>query len=106
MPWRQRVPLRLAELLPQHRRQRPHPFAIQRHRHPRFTRRIRLRPCSSARPPDESNISGIHYLDRGYEKLVEKLSALGAEISRIKAPESTLKPLVKALAASKSPVSH
>jgi UDP-N-acetylglucosamine 1-carboxyvinyltransferase len=50
--------------------------------------------------PDESNISGIHYLDRGYENIVEKLSTLGAEISRVKAPESTLKPLVKALSAS------
>jgi UDP-N-acetylglucosamine 1-carboxyvinyltransferase len=47
--------------------------------------------------PDESSISGIHYLDRGYEKLVEKLASLGAEISRLKAPDSTLKPLVKAL---------
>ncbi len=49
--------------------------------------------------PDESQISGIHYLDRGYENIVQKLSSLGAEISREKAPESSLKPLVKALAA-------
>jgi UDP-N-acetylglucosamine 1-carboxyvinyltransferase len=49
--------------------------------------------------PDESNISGVHYLDRGYENIVQKLSALGAEISRVKAPESSLKPLVKALTA-------
>jgi UDP-N-acetylglucosamine 1-carboxyvinyltransferase len=48
--------------------------------------------------PEESHISGIHYLDRGYEKLVEKLSSLGADICRIKASESPLKPLVKALA--------
>lgn len=47
--------------------------------------------------PDESQISGIHYLDRGYEKVVEKLSSLGADIQREKAPDSTLKPLVKAL---------
>ncbi len=51
--------------------------------------------------PDESNISGIQYLDRGYEKIVEKLSSLGAEISREKASDSVLKPLVKALATSK-----
>ncbi len=50
--------------------------------------------------PEESNISGIHYLDRGYENIVEKLSSLGADIQRVKAPESTLKPLVKALSAS------
>lgn len=48
--------------------------------------------------PDQSHISGIHYLDRGYEKLVEKLSSLGADITREKASGSVLKPLVKALA--------
>lgn len=39
--------------------------------------------------PDVSIISGAHYLDRGYEHLVEKLSSLGADISR----ESTKKPV-------------
>ena len=47
--------------------------------------------------PDISHISGVHYLDRGYENIVQKLSSLGAEISREKAPESTLKPIIKAL---------
>lgn len=51
--------------------------------------------------PDVSNISGVHYLDRGYEKLVEKLSSIGAEVTREKASDSVLKPLVKALAGSK-----
>ncbi len=46
--------------------------------------------------PEESQISGLQYLDRGYEKVVDKLSSLGADISRTKA-ESALKPLVKAL---------
>jgi UDP-N-acetylglucosamine 1-carboxyvinyltransferase len=32
--------------------------------------------------PDTSNISGLHYLDRGYENLVEKLASLGADVSR------------------------
>jgi UDP-N-acetylglucosamine 1-carboxyvinyltransferase len=32
--------------------------------------------------PDTSTISGAHYLDRGYEKLVEKLSSLGADVTR------------------------
>jgi UDP-N-acetylglucosamine 1-carboxyvinyltransferase len=32
--------------------------------------------------PETSVISGAHYLDRGYENLVEKLTALGATISR------------------------
>jgi UDP-N-acetylglucosamine 1-carboxyvinyltransferase len=48
--------------------------------------------------PDESHISGVHYLDRGYENIVQKLSTLGAEITRMKTPEPSLKPLVKALA--------
>lgn len=55
---------------------------------------------------DESNISGIHYLDRGYENIVEKLSSLGADISRVKAPESTLKPIVKALSEAKAGKAH
>lgn len=50
--------------------------------------------------PDESSMSGIHYLDRGYENIVEKLSSLGADIQRIKASESSLKPLVKTLSTS------
>ncbi len=33
--------------------------------------------------PDVSNISGVHYLDRGYENLVEKLSQLGANVERV-----------------------
>ena len=33
--------------------------------------------------PETSTISGIHYLDRGYENLVQKLSGLGAEIERL-----------------------
>lgn len=32
--------------------------------------------------PSVSTITGAHYLDRGYEHLVEKLSSLGADISR------------------------
>lgn len=32
--------------------------------------------------PDTSHIFGAHFLDRGYENLVEKLSSLGADISR------------------------
>lgn len=30
----------------------------------------------------ESTISGLHYIDRGYEHLTEKLTALGAEVER------------------------
>lgn len=40
--------------------------------------------------PDTSNISGAHFLDRGYENLVEKLASLGADVKR----ESTSKKLV------------
>jgi UDP-N-acetylglucosamine 1-carboxyvinyltransferase len=32
--------------------------------------------------PDTSNITGAHFLDRGYENLVEKLASLGAEVTR------------------------
>ncbi len=32
--------------------------------------------------PDVSHLSGAHFLDRGYENLVGKLSGLGADISR------------------------
>jgi len=31
---------------------------------------------------DESHINGVHYLDRGYENIVEKLANLGADIER------------------------
>lgn len=48
--------------------------------------------------PDESKISGLHYLDRGYERIVDKLSCLGAELTRSKAESPNVKPLVKALA--------
>ncbi|MFY7842682.1 MAG: UDP-N-acetylglucosamine 1-carboxyvinyltransferase [Rhabdochlamydiaceae bacterium] len=34
---------------------------------------------------DESRISGLKYLDRGYDHLVEKLSSLGASIERVSA---------------------
>jgi UDP-N-acetylglucosamine 1-carboxyvinyltransferase len=32
--------------------------------------------------PETSRLSGLHYLDRGYEQLVKKLSVLGADICR------------------------
>lgn len=35
---------------------------------------------------EESTITNLQYLDRGYEKIDEKLKSLGAEISRIKKP--------------------
>lgn len=33
--------------------------------------------------PDESTISGLHFLDRGYEDIVGKLTSLGADILRV-----------------------
>ncbi len=33
--------------------------------------------------PEESSISGLHFIDRGYEKLVHKLETLGADIRRV-----------------------
>lgn len=43
--------------------------------------------------PDTSNISGLHFLDRGYENLTQKLASLGADISRIPNPMTPLKDL-------------
>lgn len=43
-----------------------------------------------------SIISGLPFLDRGYEALVDKLGALGADVSRINIPEPTEKPPVPA----------
>jgi UDP-N-acetylglucosamine 1-carboxyvinyltransferase len=42
-----------------------------------------------------SEISNVHFLDRGYENLTEKLAALGADITRVKQEENNpLKKLV------------
>jgi UDP-N-acetylglucosamine 1-carboxyvinyltransferase len=45
--------------------------------------------------PDVSTISGISYLDRGYENLVGKLAGLGAEIERIPRPLTPEEVLLK-----------
>jgi UDP-N-acetylglucosamine 1-carboxyvinyltransferase len=37
--------------------------------------------------PDESTISHVDFLDRGYENLVEKLTSLGADITRVPKPK-------------------
>ena len=37
----------------------------------------------------ETQIEDIGYIDRGYEKVVEKFSALGADIRRVTVPEAT-----------------
>jgi UDP-N-acetylglucosamine 1-carboxyvinyltransferase len=37
--------------------------------------------------PEESSLTGLPYLDRGYENLEGKLQSLGANIERVKAPE-------------------
>lgn len=48
--------------------------------------------------PETSTISGLHYLDRGYEQIDEKLSALGADVCRTTTEEpSTLKNLAEGL---------
>ena len=38
----------------------------------------------------ETQVSGLHYLDRGYEKFVEKLSAVGADIRRVNSADDAL----------------
>lgn len=42
---------------------------------------------------DESLISGLHFLDRGYEKLVPKLNALGVDVVRTKIEQPVDKPV-------------
>ena len=46
--------------------------------------------------PEKSTLSGLKYLDRGYENLGEKLQSLGADIDRITLPskEKSKEPLV------------
>ena len=47
--------------------------------------------------PDESTLSGLPYLDRGYENLEAKLQALGANITRTPSPKKlpeTISPIV------------
>ena len=34
----------------------------------------------------ETMISGIHFIDRGYQKLEERLTSLGADITRLEKP--------------------
>ena len=36
-----------------------------------------------------TEIENIHFIDRGYENIEKKLSALGADIRRVGAPEDT-----------------
>lgn len=45
---------------------------------------------------DESTIVGVHFLERGYENIVEKMQLLGADLSRIQTyPDTTpLKPVL------------
>ena len=35
----------------------------------------------------ETTLEGVHYIERGYERLIEKLSALGADIRRVETPD-------------------
>lgn len=35
----------------------------------------------------ESEVTGIHYIERGYENLVEKLRTIGADIRAVEVPE-------------------
>lgn len=52
--------------------------------------------------PETSHISGLHYLDRGYENVVAKLSSLGADISRETVTDAQLvESLQKSMNASK-----
>ena len=41
--------------------------------------------CAALRAEGESEVTGIHHVDRGYVRLTEKLAALGADIRRVEA---------------------
>jgi UDP-N-acetylglucosamine 1-carboxyvinyltransferase len=43
--------------------------------------------------PDLSTISGIHFLKRGYERIVDKLTMLGADISEVYIEKEAIDPL-------------
>ncbi len=45
---------------------------------------------------DSTTIEGAYFLDRGYEKIVDKLTSLGADIERVPA-KNPIKPLLKSL---------
>ena len=44
--------------------------------------------------PETSTISGLNYLDRGYEKIDEKLRCLGADIKRVPAGKEQLEEML------------
>ncbi len=52
---------------------------------------------------DTSILSGLHFLDRGYENLVGKLGALGADVTRTQEPEKN--PLVRKRSVESQPIS-
>ena len=37
----------------------------------------------------ESEITGIHYIERGYEHIVEKLRGIGADIREVEIPDES-----------------
>jgi UDP-N-acetylglucosamine 1-carboxyvinyltransferase len=43
--------------------------------------------------PDLSTISGVHFLKRGYERIVDKLTMLGADISEVHVEKEAIDPL-------------
>ena len=38
----------------------------------------------------QSEITGVHYIERGYEDIISKLRALGADIRSVDDPEDTI----------------
>ena len=44
--------------------------------------RLRVRSCSRLWPPAGTTIVRVYHLDRGYERMEEKLAALGARMRR------------------------
>lgn len=45
--------------------------------------------------PETSTISGLQFLQRGYENIVHKLTSLGADVSQVKIDKEAVKPLTQ-----------
>ena len=54
----------------------------------RFTAIVLIRQRQALVASGETTIERVYHIDRGYERIVEKLSAVGANITRVHAPSS------------------
>jgi UDP-N-acetylglucosamine 1-carboxyvinyltransferase len=55
--------------------------------------------CAALRAEGETEVTGLHHIDRGYVNITGKLASLGASIYRVEAETETAVPLVAAVTA-------